>query len=138
MSIIGNAVTLGGGGEPALLWTNPSPSAAFSPQTVSLAAGYSGYLVEFYGGVATSVEEIPPMPPLYVPVGLSEKDVSEFALNTGSIYSWQANYARAIVSVNDGSIQFGNGRKFSSPTSTSNVYNANMIPIRIWGVKWTL
>lgn len=128
----------GSSGEPELLWTNPSPSAAFSPQTVSLAAGYSGYLVEFYGGVTSTVEQIPPMPPLYVPVGLSEKDVTEFTLNTGSPYRWQPTYARAIVSVNDGSIQFGNGRNLTSPTGSTNVYNQYMIPIRIWGVKWEI
>ena len=121
MSIIGNAVTFGGGGgEPELLWTNTAAvTASFPSQTVSLPAGYSAYLVEF------RLHRLYPqiLGTLYVPFGGYRCTAAL------SGYTYPDNNAyRRINSVSDGAIDFS--------TSTNN--NNDYIPTRIWGVKWTI
>lgn len=125
MSIIGNAVTFGGGsGAPELLWTNPNPTLAQANFSVTLPTGYSAYLVEFrnytYADAGTGI--------LYVPFGTS---------GWASGFIWytynDTGYARKITSVTDGEIVFGYSQNGSSGTGSQ-----RGIPTRIWGVKWTI
>ena len=120
MSIIGNAVTLGGGsGEPELLWTNTAAyTASFPAQTVTLPTGYSAYMVEY-----RLHRNDPVLGILFVPFGGSRYTAAL------SGYTYPDNIAyRRIASVSDGAIAFS--------TSTNN--NNDYIPTRIWGVKWTI
>ena len=121
MSIIGNAVTLGGGsGAPELLWTNTADqSATFRAQTVTVPTGYSAYLVEF------RLHRLYPqiLGTLYIPFGFSGCSAALLG------YTYPDNNAyRRITSVSDGAIAFG----------TSTNANNDYIPTRIWGVKWTI
>ena len=127
MSIIGNAMTFGGGsGAPELLWTNPSPSASFSPQTVTVATGYSAYLIEFRRYINNDIYSV-----LCVPLSDSRRNAVCHLFWSFPIQN--LNYYRRINSATDGAIVFdhcyqhGGGRN-----------NAFHIPTRIWGVKWTI
>lgn len=127
MSIIGNAVTFGGGsGEPELLWTNPNPSTSFSAQEVTLPTGYSAYLVEFMFTFSDGRRSI-----MYLPMGSSPRYAFSH-LHTGQIGNW---YTRRVNSVADGAISFGNG---VGPNGTFSAHNDCAVPTRIWGVKWTI
>ena len=120
MSIIGNAVTLGGGsGEPELLWTNTASVNDSFKQTVTLPTGYSAYMVEFR--LHRNYPQV--LGTLYVPFGGYRCTAAL------SGYTYPDNNAyRRIASVSDGAIAFG--------ISTNN--NNDYIPTRIWGVKWTI
>ncbi|MBQ7465539.1 MAG: hypothetical protein IJS55_03340 [Oscillospiraceae bacterium] len=125
MSIIGNELTFGGGGsgEPELLWTNPSPSASFFSKTVTVATGYSAYLIEFRRYVNSDAYST-----LYVPFLNSER-YAVCHLN----YLTPALYTRKINSATDGAIVFGHC--YDNDWDQDNYY---YIPTRIWGVKWTI
>lgn len=127
MSIIGNAVTFGGGsGEPELLWTNPNPGTYFGAQEVTLPTGYSAYLVEFMYMFSDGRRSI-----MYLPMGGSLRYAFSH-LHTGQISNW---YTRRINSVADGAISFGTG---VGPNGTFSTHNDYAVPTRIWGVKWTI
>ena len=123
MSIIGNAVTLSGGGEPTLLWTNPSPTDTFSSQIMELPTGYGAYFVEVRATRTDSTVRA-----WYLPF----RETSEaIHVTVGSGLSAQSYY-RQILYITDGAIRFGNGYQ---STTTNDRY---AIPTRIWGVKWTI
>ena len=127
MSIIGNAVTFGGGsGEPELLWTNPNPGTYFAAQEVTLPTGYSAYLVEFMYMFSDGRRSI-----MYLPMGGSLRYAFSH-LHTGQISNW---YTRRINSVADGAISFGDG---VGPNGTFTAHNYYAVPTQIWGVKWTI
>ncbi len=126
MSIIGNAVTFGGSGEPELLWTNPAPSSAFYEQDVIVPDEYDAYLISvkyrtYVGAVVTS----------YVPKNASNYLVPTFWLVDSSLYI----AVREITSISGGVISFGWG-KYGSSSITRNCEFG--IPRAIWGVKWTI
>ncbi len=128
MSIIGNAVTFGGGsGEPELLWTNPAPSSAFYEQDVIVPDEYDAYLISvkyrtYVGAVVTS----------YVPKNASNFLVPAFWLVDNSSLNMAV---REITSISGGVISFGWG-KYGSSSITRNCEFG--IPRAIWGVKWTI
>ncbi len=121
MSIIGNAVTFGSG-EPELLWINSAPTSAFAAQTLLLSTAYSAYIVEIK---ATSSS--PSYVQVYVPFSEERKRI---ILEYGSV---SYIYYRYVNSAADGTIEFSTGYQVNSGSSTSYA-----IPIRIWGIKWTI
>ena len=137
MSIIGNAVTLGGGGEPELLWTNPDPTASFAADTVvQVQGGYDGYIVEirWSTGGGTLSEQYRQ---IFVPNPLIFDNYTKFYLS-GTFYSAQGNTTyRQIKSMENGVFTFNAGYKPGNYGSWS-VDNNYCIPNRIWGVKWTI
>lgn len=129
MSIIGNAVTFGGGnGEPELLWTNPAPTSGFRAQDVTVPDEYDAYLISVKyrtseGSVVTS----------YVP-----KNASNFLLSSFWYFSMAPSLStavREITSISGGVISFGNGRYSGQGVPINYEYG---IPLSIWGVKWTI
>lgn len=105
---------------PVLLWTNASPTSSFAAQTVSVAGGYDGYLVELkYDNSANNYHTT-----TFTAVGSGQK----FYAIAMSSYTW---YGRHITP-NNGNLVFGN--------TYSNYSNSNLCatPTRIWGVKFTL
>ena len=128
MSIIGNAVTVGGGG-PKLLWTNPSPTASFGAQTVSVnLAAYQGVLIKFRKNDTVSYY-------LYVPKITITSDNCPAVVSPGDKY-WRessANY-RLVTAISDSGITFSRGGWADGTGYNDNV----LIPQNIYGVKWTL
>lgn len=107
-------------GAPVLLWTNASPTSDFDEQTVTVAKGYSGYLIEILHDNDSATSAI-----TYFNVGSSGiAACTEPPGYTGK---------RFIESVANGSIVFGIGQ--SNSTTENSDYG---IPTRIWGVKWTI
>ena len=107
--------------NPVLLWTNASPTSSFAPQTVHLPTGYTGYIVEACWSNAMRDYKcwsfVAP-----VAAGVCQA-VSTGYPNTGTVGT------RIIKSVSNGSIVFD--------TQTPHG-NAGTIPLRIFGVKFTL
>lgn len=136
MSIIGNAVTLGGGGEPELLWTNPAPTASFAPQNVTVSGDYDGYIVEVVfnalSGQYTNQILVPNIINASTPT-------DGFFLCITKVYSGTTIHRpayRRINSLNNGAFAFGEGKAQLSESYST--YNQYAVPIRIWGVKWTI
>lgn len=102
--------------SPVLLWTNPSPTSAFTAQTVNLdLTVYTGVIVEFYHGDAQQ----------YVSSRVYVKKTDDFSKKFGGGFVVDAAYAKNILALNDEGIQFDNG----SPNNTA------CIPYKIYGVK---
>ena len=106
----------GGGGGPVALWTNPSPSASFANQTVSVdLSDYDAVLILVKHGTAQSADVSYDMyhGVIYLPVGVTGAYISAPS---------QANYRS--VNVTTSGVQF---------VTTSAA--AASIPCKIWGVK---
>lgn len=134
MSIIGNAVTVGGGsgGDPVLLWTNPNPykTSGFSRQTLYLGADYPAYLIEckrHYGtnamGEGKSIT--------YLPAG-TVKGVVQAA--GGEQQSYAETTARYVTISATGDFAFTTGFRGDG---TTDGYDKDFwcIPTRIWGIQ---
>lgn len=114
--------------EPDLLWTNPSPTSVFNPQTVSVASGYDGYLIEILDYISHTPKSYSIG---YVAVGSGAKGIGAPSYNSSSPAGgamW-----RKINSANNGSIVFDRG-----VNESGYMYNGCGVPQRIWGVKFTL
>lgn len=109
---------------PVLLWTNASPKSVFAAQTVTVATGYSAYLIEIAAGAYAGAE----LNIHYAPVGVTRV----MAYYDGSYNNY--GYWRAAAA-NNGSIQFGSADRIQHSYSDDDY---NVVPIRIWGVKFTL
>lgn len=139
MSIIGNAVTVGGGGgEPELLWTNPNPSADFGKAgtnvTISVdLTNYQGVIikgknnknVDYWIWYAYFPKNI---------ISASKPNYPKIVdFNTSSSYSDSGNYVRVVTSITNSSITF------SLPYEVGGSSNISyLIPTHIYGVKWTI
>lgn len=105
---------------PVLLWTNASPTSAFAAQTVNVASGYDGYLVELkYDNSSNNYYTT-----TFMAVGSGRK----FYAIAMSNYSW---YGRHITP-NNGNLVFE--QEYGNHTND----NSYAVPTRIWGVKFTL
>ena len=128
MSIVGNALTVGGGG-PKLLWTNPSPTAAFGAQTVSIdLTAYKGVIIKFRKNDTVSYY-------IYVPKTTITSNNSPAVVEPGSNY-WRPSSAsvRIVTAISNSGITFARGR-----WGDDSGYNDNLlIPQKIYGVKWEL
>lgn len=128
MSIIGNAVTVGGGG-PKLLWTNPSPTASFGAQTVSVnLAAYQGVLIKFRKNDTVSYY-------IYVPkITITSANCPAVADPVGTSWSTSSAQYRLVTKISNSGVTFSRGG-WADGTG----YNDNLlIPQKIYGVKWTL
>ena len=104
---------------PVLLWTNASPTSGFDAQTVTLASGYSSYIVEVNYSVGVQTQK---GYGLVYPTSVLQGVAVSYP-NISTIY------VRQINSVSDGAINFGRVPSGSYDFA---------IPARIWGVKFTL
>ncbi len=124
MSVIGSPLTLGGVSVD-LLWTNSDPSASFAAQTVALdLSGYSMVMITFVWGSAgewfTQVFE------------MDHKSIAfraDRANSGGRLYNCIRPVTTSSTGVVFGAATEGNG----SSTSTT---NGNIIPAKIYGVKF--
>lgn len=123
----------GGGGSETwdLLWTNPSPSANFAAQdiTISGLSAYKAVMVVFRRGTGneSEVSEITLM-------GRETIKNYVYNLNTNSAYLLQREYS---VNVNgDNKISFGNAyQRIITSSSAASVSTQVVIPVRVYGIK---
>ena len=128
MSIVGNAVTVGGGG-PKLLWTNPNPTAAFGAQTVTIdLTAYTGVIIAFRDSATVSRY-------LYIPKETINANNTPAVVSPGGSY-WNPDSVqyRLVTAIKNSGITFTSGRFPSSAFFNDNL----LIPQKIYGVKWTL
>lgn len=108
----------GGMGEPVLLWTNPSTTGVFAPQTVSLdLSGYSAVGIKFrdtQDAMFTFMKGFA-QDGLYVPCAAGHYGNTE--------------RTRAVLGVTDSGVEFGNSWQ------NGTAYNDNMPPLYIYGIK---
>lgn len=101
---------------PVLLWTNESPTSQFLPQTISFDGVYSGYIIETRASTNSSTTLY-----FYLPLN-TEKDLCN-------------GENHRIATGAEAAITFGGGK---ATGGTSTTLNTRLIPLSIWGVKWTL
>lgn len=114
---------------PDLLWTNPSPSAAFGEQTVSVnLTDYTGVIISFRDSATVTRY-------LYIPKATINSTNTPAVVSPGGSY-WNPDSVqyRLVTRINNSGISFTSGRFPSSAFFNDNV----MIPQKIYGVKWTI
>lgn len=108
---------------PVLLWTNASPTSAFTPQTLTFdESGFSGYLVEIRYSTSVDTRWVG-----FIPIGTTmgvDKGVYGYA-GTSYVSRYCGQGTGNSITINEGKIG----------TSRNDVY---AVPTRIWGVKFTL
>lgn len=112
---------------PVLLWTNASPTSNFSAQTVNLSgAAYSGYIVE--------CKDFTKQTYMDSSIGFAYLRMGKVGICVSRVGGSDYGRARPVSSVTTSGITFGNGY------SGGGVYPDAQycIPLRIWGVKFTL
>lgn len=130
-----------GGKNIDLLWTNASPSTAFTAQTVSLnlskyeqiiiqGAGTTTYAQRYADGTTTA------LPSAVCIVFYANMNVSQvwtpFGCSAGG--NGATTWGRQVTTSSTG-ITFGAGQRFQGASSTPSTDNTYAIPMRIWGVK---
>ncbi len=105
-----------------LLWTNPSPTASFAPQTISLDLSKYDEIEIFYAGSASVANRWT----------TSVRIVKE----KGTVLSAGANllYWRYVTPSNTG-INFETGYATQTYGANANVDNSLIIPYKIYGIK---
>lgn len=116
----GEWVNFKSGEGATLLWTNPSPTVAFSPQTVALdLSEYDYVLFEVQNSTTTTNSTL---------VMLNKTDINNFII-CGTIAGGY-NGGRMVASISDNGVTFGTGAKIGVGND-----NSAGIPTRIWGCK---
>ena len=113
-----------GGMKMDLLWTNPSPTSSFVPQTVSIDTNdYVMVLVSFSASTATGYD-------YYVSVLVPVKDVIFLAITTGNNRLRERKFTWTT-----GGLVFQNAYTYNSYASTPSVDNTVSVPYQIHGIK---
>ena len=114
-----------------LLWSNSSPTSAFSPQTISI--DLSGYdEIEVHGINYTGFVSI--MPTVNIPIG-SKGNLIGLAGSTGDSTGIGFLVARGITANSTG-ITISEAKGVGTNGSSWAVNNNNMIPTKIYGIKY--
>ena len=118
-----------------LLWTNPSPDSAFSPQTVSVdLSKYSVILIEFaYNTNAGNGTYFS----IFATSSSRSNHYTFTNINITSGYSGQPTSISRSLSFTQDGIAFGNGEQkdpTASSTTPTTVNNVRCIPLKIWGL----
>ena len=115
---------------PVLLWTNASPKSRFGEQTVSVAEGYDGYLIECIANYAVSNNQV-----FFLDIGLTRV----FSFVGSNFEDTSGSHHNRAFTAYTSSIEISQGRRQNSDHYQLNsIDNSIIIPTRIWGVKWTL
>lgn len=118
-------------GKPTVLWTNPSPTASFASQTVTLSRGWENFRwIEItarrrsgsYNGWMTMG---------ITPTNIVRSGTEEYA--TLKLIDSTTYYARRVTFVTNG-IHFNDCSKFTIGSSTGSTQNGYIIPYQIIGI----
>lgn len=115
-------VAVGGGANTKLLWTNPTPTAAFAPQSIQLGGEYDAFYISYF--VSASNNEHRQTQLVIADAGATTQRITfaNFYTNTGT----------RDVTVYKNLIAFG--KSYSGSTGATN--NSNIIPYQIYGVSF--
>lgn len=119
-----------------LLWTNPNPTSAFEPQTVSVnLSKYSIILIEFAYNTS-------PGNNTYYSIFANDSSRGHYTLTNlnmdGETQGGPITTCQRVVSFAQGGITFGKGLQKDPPGSGSTyptVNNIRCIPLKIWGIR---
>lgn len=136
--VLASLKKIGGNGEKyteTVLWTNPSPTADFAAQTVTLSDSISNYkYIAFkykYGKTTADTDyalEIFPVEDIRESVSDSNnRNIVSLGIRTATAQLW----ARGVFYVSDTSIQFGTCYRLNTAASTANGAN----PLEILGIN---
>lgn len=107
---------------PVLLWTNASPTSNFAVQNVTVNGnGYSSYLIEVRFSTSDANTGVG-----LIPIG------GKGAIGAINSYGVAPYATRAVLGTSASSVNFGGAAHGGTADTTKG------IPIRIWGVKFTL
>ena len=121
-SVSYNGVDVPLAAQPELLWTNASPTSAFAAQKMTMPAGYDGYLIEAIGYASYTLKY----------VEYYSRNESKFFTTSATDLLSSIRSVRAI-NIDGDTIDFG-----GCYVDTGYVNNQYTLPLRIWGVKFTL
>ena len=110
---------VGAGGGIKLLWTNSSPTASFSPQTVNL--DLSGF--NLIGIRCRAASSRAPLPMHFVP--------NEVSSEYGGIWAGGGTPTGRLLRITESGVDFSSGYNVDG-----SVNNAYMIPYQIYGIKF--
>lgn len=130
----GDVIVGGGGGgglDATLLWTNSTPAAAFTAQTLSMdLSGYRFVLIEYTGRYFDIRTALLPCPQLTPPAGYSVScDLPSYYVN-GAAYCMATRWCKVLAT----GIEFGGGTRIDSYYSSNTGDNTVSRPTRIWGI----
>lgn len=132
--IINKVLTAGVDADPVLLWTNPSPNSSIYNRTLTFETGFNGYLVEFKRRNTASDAPLLSTGIMFVPFGSSRYSgfiyPSDYSTTSGS---GGVSTENREITASDGALRFSAGyigENYENPSVC--------IPLRIWGVNWTL
>lgn len=111
--------------SPVLLWTNPSPTASFSPQTINVdLSAYSFVLIEFSGDVTNTSSNA-------VDVRMLYKANIPHARMT---YIDNCINYRVISAATDSTLTFNEAHRYGSYAASASIDNTKVVPLHIWGI----
>lgn len=129
--VINKVISAGVDAEPVLLWTNPRPNDSFYGRTLTLDTGFKAYLIEFKSRVNVSDPSLIFTGIAFVPFGGETRYAAYIKPGSYSTYDI-ATFQRAITA-SDGTVAISDGY------TDATYHNSSVcIPLRIWGVPWTL
>lgn len=131
--LTGDVIVSGGGFSPTLLWTNASPTASFSNQTLAIdLSAYSFVIIEYgadadVGAITTALLHVPTLPP---PTGYSSSNIIFGLYMSGS----DGLISKRAVTITTSGITFGAGAVLDAYGSGNTLNNSLCKPLRIWGI----
>ena len=149
--IIGNPITLGGGGTtvgvsynsdgtqnliikdkgnfvevpPVLLWSNTNHTSTFSAQTLTLSEEYSNFLIEFKYANSTAKYMTE-----FIADGVSSPVAAIDTSNNVTVFR--------TITVSGNSIVFATGKLKPAASNSVSDNDGAIIPVNIWGVKYAV
>ena len=114
-----------------LLWTNPSPTSNFPPQTI-LTADLSGYdYIEVWAMLYTGFQHLVPI--LQIPIGM-QGNITGVAGNANETSGYGVLVTRGVTALTD-RIAAAEGYGVQTNGGQWSVNNGNAIPWKIFGIK---
>lgn len=110
-----------------LIWTNPNPTSSFSSQVITLPTGYMAFAVEILW--RTGQSNIQPAT-FCIPFFEASRFYTAITIVSSAVSD--SNPQREIKYARDGAISFGDAIRSGS------VANDREIPLRIWGLKFSV
>lgn len=116
-----NLETVGTGLEMKLLWTNPNPKTAFSPQTVNLNGEFPAFCVSFFAAANNTLQ-------MQTQIVVADEGAATQRIVFVNYYT---SVGSRDVNVYKNALYFGN----SNSGSGGVVDNTKIIPYQIYGIQ---
>lgn len=115
--------------EPDLLWSNPNPTTGFGAQTVSInLTDYNGVIIKFRKDNSVSFY-------IYVPkITITSANCPAVADPASTYWVTSSAKYRLVTAISDTGVTFSRGGWSDGTSGNDNL----LIPLAIYGAKWTL